>query len=569
MTTNMDSASEPRLTYLGNQKYLVFYFSGGHEYYSLVTSTGVDTGAALPSVEDAEVVALLGPDGKPTGAFVIVSDLGTSVVAQKYDADGIADGDAITIVESKNSGNLDVAATALKDGGYAIVYIEPSTNPDNTSVDRGDVFVRTVHGDSLGDPIKINARAAIDGKSAQYYVDIAEMADGRLSVTWQDDSTLHGIISTTIVDTRTSAVTVIGTSQNDTYVGTEFNDSLFGAGGNDLLRGEAGDDTLVGGANNDTLIGGTGADRLDGGDGNDTYTIQDGTDIVVEAANAGIDTVNVSVSHILSANVENLIATGSGALVLTGNDLGNAITGNGADNVINGGAGADTMMGGAGNDIYYVDNPGDVVIDTSGNDTVFLSGSGSLANLTGIETVKLATTGAATIDGNATANTLNGNDATNTLNGMEGDDILFGFGGGDVLNGGIGNDTLFGGQGKDILTGGAGRDIFVFDAKLARTNAANKAANLDRITDFSVRDDTIQLAKSVFTKLAKKGALSSGAFYAGNAAHDKDDRIIYVKKTGALLYDQDGAGSHAAIQFATMWTGSKHPNLNHHDFFVI
>ena len=84
-----------------------------------------------------------------------------------------------------------------------------------------------------------------------------------------------------------------------------------------------------------------------------------------------------------------------------------------------------------------------------------------------------------------------------------------------------------------------------------------------------MRDDTIQLAKSVFTKLAKKGALSSGAFYAGNAAHDKDDRIIYVKKTGALLYDQDGAGSHAAIQFATMWTGSKHPNLNHHDFFVI
>ena len=559
------------MAYLGNEKYLALYSIGASEYYSIVAPSGILSGAQIDSVEDAEVIALLGPDGQPTGAFVIVSDLGTSIVAQKFKASGEIDGNVTTVVGSKNSGNLNLAATALKDGGYAVVYIEPSTNPDDAdpAADRGDVFVRTVHGDSLGDPIKINARAAIDGKSAQYYVDIAEMADGRLSVTWQDDSTLHGIISTTIVDTRTAAVTVIGTSQNDTYVGTEFNDSLFGAGGNDLLRGEAGDDTLVGGANNDTLIGGTGADRLDGGDGNDTYTIQDGTDIVVEAANAGIDTVNVSVSHILSANVENLIATGSGALVLTGNDLGNAITGNGADNVINGGAGADTMMGGAGNDIYYVDNLGDVVIDTSGNDTVFLSGSGSLANLNGIETARLATTGAATIDGNATGNTLNGNDATNTLNGMEGDDILFGFGGGDVLNGGIGNDTLFGGQGKDILTGGAGRDVFVFDAKLARTNAANKAANLDRITDFSVRDDTIQLAKSVFTKLAKKGALSSGAFYAGNAAHDKDDRIIYVKKTGALLYDQDGAGSHAAIQFATMWTGSKHPNLNHHDFFVI
>ena len=129
-----------------------------------------------------------------------------------------------------------------------------------------------------------------------------------------------------------------------------------------------------------------------------------------------------------------------------------------------------------------------------------------------------------------------------------------------------GNDKLSGGLGNDVLTGGTGQDIFVFDAKLSKTNAANKKANLDKIVDFSVPDDTIHLAKSVFTKLAKKGALAKGAFYAGSAAHDKDDRVIYNKKTGALFYDQDGNGSHAAIQFATL---SKNLKLNHKDFFVI
>ena len=135
-----------------------------------------------------------------------------------------------------------------------------------------------------------------------------------------------------------------------------------------------------------------------------------------------------------------------------------------------------------------------------------------------------------------------------------------------TLGGLGGNDRLSGGLGNDTLTGGTGQDVFVFDARLSRTNALNRTANLDRITDFSVADDTIQLSKSVFSHIARKGVLTSGAFYTGTAAHDASDRIVYNKHTGALYYDDDGIGAHAAIQIATLSTKLL---LTNRDFYVV
>ena len=94
----------------------------------------------------------------------------------------------------------------------------------------------------------------------------------------------------------------------------------------------------------------------------------------------------------------------------------------------------------------------------------------------------------------------------------------------------------------------------------------NKKTNVDKIVDFNHRDDTIHLAKSVFSKIAKKGVLSSKAFWVGDKAHDASDRIVYNKKTGALFYDQDGNGAKAAVQFATL---PKKLALAANDFFVM
>ena len=162
--------------------------------------------------------------------------------------------------------------------------------------------------------------------------------------------------------------------------------------------------------------------------------------------------------------------------------------------------------------------------------------------------------------------TLIGTPGIDTLTGASANDVIKGMAGKDTLVGNAGNDKLYGGLGNDMLTGGSGQDIFLFDTALGRTNVANKRANLDKITDFVVADDTIHLAKSVFKAVGKKGVLKQAAFYSGSHAHDADDRIIFDKKTGALFYDSDGNGDTAAIQFATLSKNLK--GMSFRDFFV-
>lgn len=136
--------------------------------------------------------------------------------------------------------------------------------------------------------------------------------------------------------------------------------------------------------------------------------------------------------------------------------------------------------------------------------------------------------------------------------GGRGHDLLVGNGGANVLGGGLGNDTL---------KGMGGKDSFRFDAK------PNGKTNTDKILDFSVKDDTILLARKAFTKIkTKKGALKGNEFWKGAKAHDKDDRVIYDMKKGVLSYDPDGTGPGAAIKFATI---AKKLKLKADDFFIV
>ena len=154
--------------------------------------------------------------------------------------------------------------------------------------------------------------------------------------------------------------------------------------------------------------------------------------------------------------IEILRASGATGLTLTGNELANTLiggagndtlNGGGGNDTLNGGAGADTMAGGSGNDIYYVDNAGDLVIESAGggSDTVYASVDYTLAAGQEVEILR--------VNGDGRPDAHRQRAAHNLTGGV----------GNDTLNGGGGNDTLNGGAGADTMAGGTGNDIYYVD----------------------------------------------------------------------------------------------------------
>ena len=130
-------------------------------------------------------------------------------------------------------------------------------------------------------------------------------------------------------------------------------------------------------------------------------------------------------SYTLAANVENATATGAN-ITLVGNNLNNVLRGsNSFNDLLDGGTGADTMIGGGGSDWYYVDNAGDVVVES-------LAASGGTGDtiVTGFAYYQLQ-------DG---VELLSGTAAKQTLVGNDGHNWLMSKGGGDTLIGGLGDD---------------------------------------------------------------------------------------------------------------------------------
>ncbi len=52
--------------------------------------------------------------------------------------------------------------------------------------------------------------------------------------------------------------------------------------------------------------------------------------------------------------------------------------------------------------------------------------------------------------------------------------------------------------------------------------------------------------------MTRRGALGPDAFVKGRVALDADDRIVYHRATGRLMFDADGTGEADAVTFATL-----------------
>ncbi len=266
---------------------------------------------------------------------------------------------------------------------------------------------------------------------------------------------------------------------NAITVGGGDNYQLFGLGGDDLLIAQDGSDFLDGGA---------GADAMVAGAGDDVYAVDDALDVTTELADEGTDSVQSSVTWLLSDHVENLTLTGAAAIDGSGNALANVINGSAAANQLFGLAGDDTLIGGGG---------ADMMGGGGGVDTADYSGSGA-----GVTVNLNAVTGAGTggdaegdtlvsvenVIGSAFNDTLIGRDLfANTLSGGDGNDTLSGgTGGADVMNGGNGIDTL------DYSLSPNGVDVRLFSGA-ASGGAANgdTYSSIENIIGSAAKTDTL------------------------------------------------------------------------------
>lgn len=309
-------------------------------------------------------------------------------------------------------------------------------------------------------------------------------------------------------------------------------------------------ENILGSSFDDAMTGDLAANSFNGGTGSDTVTYQnvklDEGGVVVSLAIVGAQNTQAS-GFDTYVSIENLTGSVNND-VLTGNAQANKLDGSSGDDTLKGADGNDALTGGLGNDLI----DGGLGQDRA----LFIGAQAAVVNLS---LTRVQNTGYG-LDKLASIENVTSGDGDDVLigNGLA-NSLIAGFGN-DTVNGGAGNDMIYGEAGDDSLTGGTGADAFVFDTAFG-------VGNIDRITDYSVADDTIQLENAVFIGLAN-GALAAGAFVANTTgvAGDASDRLIYEKDTGILYFDADGTGVIAAVQFAVLNTGLA---VTSADFFVI
>jgi serralysin len=174
------------------------------------------------------------------------------------------------------------------------------------------------------------------------------------------------------------------------------------------------------------------------------------------------------------------------------------------------------------------------------------------------------TSGDDILSGTSRAEIIVGEDGNDTIRGLGGDDLLFGSNGNDKIYGGDGNDRIYGRDGTDQLSGDAGDDVLIGGFRNdVLTGGVGKdqfefrrpKQGIDRITDFSLVDDTIVMWKSDFKSGLKAGIVTADQFRVGAKALDQSDRVIYNPVTGGFFFDADGSGGIKQVQLAQLTKG--------------
>lgn len=152
--------------------------------------------------------------------------------------------------------------------------------------------------------------------------------------------------------------------------------------------------------------------------------------------------------------------------------------------------------------------------------------------------------------------TLRGNSGNNILNGLEGNDILDGRGGNDRIIAGDGDDTIIGGGGNDTITTQAGNDVVVF-------TSINHG--LDRITDFEVGADKIEI-NGIFSSLRYDSSdlIGDGIISFKAIANDRSPTGFDTR----IDIDIDGRAGNSRFKKLALLKGVDPANLTYDDIFT-
>jgi Ca2+-binding RTX toxin-like protein len=524
---------------------------GGFDFASYSNATaGLTVSLANPATRTGEAagdiyVSIEGLGGSAFNDVLIGDAAGNTLVGQ---------GGADTL---NGGAGFDYAAYYSASAGVTVSLATPAANTGEAA---GDTYISIegLQGSAFNDKLVGDANSNwFEGRLG------ADQLDGQSGFDYASYSNAAAAVTASLASPATNT----GEAAGDTYVSIE---GLAGSAFNDVLTGNAGDNWLVGQGGADTLNGGAGWDYA-----------------AYFNATAG---VTASLANAASNTGEAAGDTYTGIEALAGSNFNDKLVGDATGNWLRGSLGADILDGQGGDDTASYSsasvgvtaslttpssNTGEAAGDTyisierlggsQFNDTltgdagnnwlVGEAGADKLDGKGGSDVAAYHNSGSGLTASLATPASNTGEAAGDTYTSIEGlygtsyADTLTGNGGANWIGGNSGDDRLDGGAGNDSLDGGAGRDTFVF------STALNSATNVDSLTGFSAVDDTIALSRLVFAAAGNVGALASAAFYAGAAAHDASDRIIYNQATGSLLYDSDGTGAAAAVQFATVSGG--------------
>ena len=325
---------------------------------------------------------------------------------------------------------------------------------------------------------------------------------------------------------RTSAIKLVGNSDDNKIIGGTKNDTLDGGAGNDTLTGGLGSDMFIYSGGDDVIKDyGTGSDKISTtsyftsytiSEDDITFTFSDGT-LKLEGAADSLITINGVVGKYSNDGVLNSKGTAitlksdastytadADIVTIDGSQTTNAILiGNAKSNRFYGGSGS-TFVYNGGSDIVYNYASGDKIslgaesvlkdFYKKNSDVIFRVDSGyitikgaadesitleqcdktyiySNGEMTNGETVILP----ATFNGEYTLSGKTNVDASKRTAAIK----LTGTNAANSIIGGTKNDTIDGGAGDDTLTGGLGNDLFVY------------SGGKDIITDYGVGTDKI------------------------------------------------------------------------------